>query len=230
MARTVLVPGQIVNMLTAIGPSTNDGRRYFWLFKCACGAEKEIRPGEVLNGGIKSCGCLFRLAQKTNGHKNLKHGECLNNHAKSHLYDLWNSIKGRCKYQSNINWKHYGGRGIKVCDEWKDDFVKFRDWALANGYQHGLDIDRINNEMGYSPENCRFVTRTVNTNNTRRNVRVSAFGESKTIAEWSRDGRCLVRESAFYNRIRKGWPSEIALTLPAKPGKSLQGRERLRLE
>src|SRR5690606_10465631 len=85
------------------------------------------------------------------------------------LYGVWRSMKQRCTQKSHYAYKDYGGRGIKICDEWIDDFKAFYDWSMSNGYEEGLTIDRINNDDGYSPENCRWTTMRVQNTN-KRNV------------------------------------------------------------
>ena len=92
-------------------------------------------------------------------HGNFKHGYT----SKNRLYRIWHNMKARC-YNPNFNkYKYYGGKGIIVCDEWRTDFLKFRDWALNNGYADNLTIDRIDSNKNYCPENCRWITLTENT-------------------------------------------------------------------
>lgn len=131
------------------------------------------------------------------------------------LYSKWQGMKNRC-YRKNSKgdymYKEYGGRGIFVCKSWKHDFKEFCDWCLNNGWEPGLEIDRIDNDRGYAPWNCRFVTREQNCNNTRTNHKLTIFGETKTIAEWLRDNRCKAK--SFRNRIHKGWDAKKALITP----------------
>lgn len=127
------------------------------------------------------------------------------------LYSCWATMRRRCSDPTSISWKNYGGRGIVVCSEW-EQVQHFIEWALANGYRRGLQIDRIDVNGPYSPENCRWVTRKANLNNTRVNVRVTAFGETRTVAEWASDPRCLVEYDTLYSRIQVlGWNPERAL-------------------
>ena len=101
------------------------------------------------------------------------------------VYDTWRHIKGRCNNPKDKAYKNYGGRGIKVCKEWQDNPKAFCDWALANGWQKGLSLDRIDNNKGYSPDNCRWVTRKVQNNNRRCTPHITYNGETHTIKEWS---------------------------------------------
>ena len=105
---------------------------------------------------------------------------------KTRLYCVWSGMVQRCTNPSADNYARYGGRGIKVCEEWSNDFCAFRDWAITNGYAEGLTIDRIDNEGNYDPSNCRWVNRTTQQNNTRRNHFFEYNGITHTVAEWSR--------------------------------------------
>lgn len=105
--------------------------------------------------------------------------------SKTRIYSLYKDIKNRCYREKTECYKYYGGRGIRVCDEWLNDFVKFHDWAVANGHRRGLDIDRINVNGNYEPSNCRFVTRLVGARNTRTNVFLEHAGKIQTMSAWA---------------------------------------------
>ena len=109
-------------------------------------------------------------------------------HGKSHtpLYNVWYAIKQRCYYVNNISYPNYGGRGIIMCDEWKNDFIAFYDWSMLNGYKKGLQIDRINVNGNYTPANCRWVSNYVNANNKRNNINFTYDGKTMTLKEWCR--------------------------------------------
>lgn len=126
-----------------------------------------------------------------------KHGK-----TKTKLYSIWRHMKERCNNKKHEHYKYYGGRGIKFYEGW-NDFVLFLKWAISNGYKDGLLIDRRDNNGSYEPNNCRFVTRLINQNNTSKNKRLTAFGETKTLAEWSRDSRCKVGYGTLQYRISK---------------------------
>lgn len=127
--------------------------------KCDCGNERVVFMGNLSRGHTQSCGCLqkerARTAKSTHG-MSKKHP----------LYRVWDQMKDRCNNPNHKFYQNYGGRGIKVCDEWMD-FQKFFDWSIRNGYQRGLEIDRRNNDGIYEPSNCRWVTRKINSNNRR---------------------------------------------------------------
>ncbi len=102
-----------------------------------------------------------------------------------HLYSIWRGMKARCNNPNRPRYRNYGGRGIKVCAEWSNSSEAFIEWALAHGYRDGLQIDRINVNGGYNPDNCRWVTAKENARNRRDNVRLIVDGISKTASEWA---------------------------------------------
>lgn len=148
--------------------------------------------------------------------KNFKHG--YSPHRNQHpLYKLWSAIKNRCLNQNGPAYPDYGGRGIEVCEEWKNDPMAFIRWAKAHGWQPNLVIDRIDNDGDYSPNNCRFATRKINSRNTRRNRILEAFGERKSIAEWCDDVRARVKGSTLWARVMQyNWSPEKAISTPPK--------------
>lgn len=175
--------------------------RYLIRCRCDCGSKKKVDFPNLYNGVSKGCGCT-RKATLTK--RNFKHGG-----SGSRLYNIWCAMKGRCANPLNAGWRNYGGRGIQVCLEWRNDFEAFRKWALANGYYDTLEIDRYpNNDGNYEPGNCRWVTRKVNSGNTRRSILITAFGETKTAKAWSQDERCLVDVRTLTQRIRSGISGE----------------------
>lgn len=139
---------------------TNKCGHLIWLCLCDCGNYTEVSSSKLKRGHTRSCGCLQKeIAKKTF----FKHGG-----KGTRLFKLWIGIKQRCYNSKMTGYEYYGGRGIKVCDEWKDNFSAFRFWAILNGYQYGLTIDRINNDGNYEPENCQWLTRSENTKKQRR--------------------------------------------------------------
>jgi hypothetical protein len=143
--------------------------------------------------------------------------------AQSKLYRVWAWMLSRCRNPNVIGWKNYGGRGIRVCDEWRT-FAPFAAWAETNQYAPGLELDRKDNDGDYCPANCRWVSRIVNARNKRTSRKVTAFGESKTLAEWAEDPRCTVAYHALKKRLNRGLNSETAITAQPIPfGKYKRG-------
>lgn len=150
------------------------------------------------------------MAQK--GNKNaVKHG--LSN---TRLHRIWHSMYCRCYYKSTNQYKNYGGKGIKVCEEWKhiEGFVNFYNWAMANGYRDGLTLDRIDNEKNYSPQNCRWVTYKQQCRNRTNNVYYTFKGETKTSKEWCEIYN--ISQTTLNDRLKRNWTLEQALTISTK--------------
>jgi|ERR1035441_2213243 hypothetical protein len=127
------------------------------------------------------------------------------------LHLVWRHMINRCTNEDCPQWKDYGGRGITVCPEWFE-FSSFANWALVNGSKHGLCLDRIDNDLGYTPGNCHFVTYSANNRNRRSSHLLTAFGETKTIMDWSEDGRCVVPYWTLWKRVETGRAPEEAMT------------------
>ena len=144
---------------------------------------------------------------------NFKHGL-----TKTPLFRTWSNAKSRCYDVNALPFRDYGGRGITVCEEWLHDFQAFYDWAISNGYQEGLTLDRIDNNKGYSPNNCRWVTVKEQSNNRRSNTHLVFRGETKTISQWA-DTMGIDKET-IYARLKIGWCVEKALTTPKRSFKT----------
>lgn len=152
--------GLVSGLLTVIGIAVSDSRgRKKVLARCVCGNEKIIQLYSIKSGNTKSCGCERIAATKR---ANSTHG--LSKHP---LHKVWEAMKRRCSSASDKSFKHYGGRGISVCAEWRNNYMAFHEFALSNGYVHGLEIDRKDNDGNYEPSNVRFVTPRQNCRNRR---------------------------------------------------------------
>lgn len=154
-----------------------------WRCKCDCGNECVAFAGNLKKGHTKSCGCYREETRVSN---KLEHG-----YRQTRIYGVWCKIKGRCYNENDPRYASYGGRGITMCDEWKNNPVSFIEWAYANGYDENAKfgektIDRIDNDSGYYPENCRIADNITQSNNRRNNRKETYKGETHTVAEWAR--------------------------------------------
>ena len=140
----------------------------------------------------------------------------LPNYSKTRLYRKWASMKNRCNRPSHKDFHNYGGRGIKVCDEW-NDFSTFAEWAISNGYTDGVTLDRIDNNKGYSPDNCRFVDYLTQENNRRNNRMLSYNNQTFSLAQWARITG--LKENCIRERLRRGWSVEKTLSTLPVPGR-----------
>ena len=211
MGKFVDMTGQRYGKLVAIKrvpiPEHIKSRSAWWLFKCDCGKEVEINSLHVRNGHIKSCGCWQRERLTTHGMTN------------TILFGKWNRMLERCRNKNRRDYKNYGGRGIRVCDEWKNNFMSFYNWAIDSGYKEGLTIDRIDTNGNYEPSNCRWATPKEQANNRRTSVFLTYNGETHTVSQWA-EIQHIPRDTLDRRMRRCGWSVEKALTTPVKRQKN----------
>lgn len=151
-----------------------------WVCKCDCGNIIETTRRRLVNGMTKSCGC-YRIEFSRKQHTT--HGLSKTSNKNNRLYGIWSGVKDRCCNPNSKYWKRYGNRGITICDEWLSDFVTFYEWAISNGYSESLTLDRIDNDKGYSPDNCRWATYSTQENNRSNNVLFNIDDHIYTLAQ-----------------------------------------------
>ena len=174
-----------------------------WRCMCECGKVVDVLALNLRKGTTQSCGCLNIERAKE---ANTTHG-----HYYKPIYGVWRNIKDRCYNHNNKSYGDYGGRGITVCAEWQD-FQVFYDWAMSHGYNHNLTIDRIDNNNGYSPDNCRLVDMKTQSNNRRSNHLVTYKGKTQTISQWADE--LGIKYDTLLTRISKyHWNIERALSV-----------------
>lgn len=198
--------GQRFGRLVVKERAANIGRQTAWLCICDCGKEKVVQGWNLKSGQCSSCGCYASEVWATKCRKiATTHGQSY-----TRLYTTWIGMKQRCYYTKHKHFQDYGGRGITVCDEWKNDFEAFYEWAMGNGYSDTLTIDRIDVNGCYSPTNCRWVTYKTQNSNTRANRLLTLNGETHTLSEWS--SLTGIPRSTITNRIKRGKTTKEALT------------------
>lgn len=202
------ITGQRFGRLVVLGPvERNKHKQVIWRCQCDCGAETVVAGYHLRYGDTVSCGCA-----RTDATRDTKTTHGLGG---DRLYSVWSNIKSRCYNTSARDFQHYGGRGISMCDEWRDDVRAFYDYvtALPRYNEPGMTLDRIDNDSHYEPGNVRWATRREQNFN-RRDRESSAMiefrGKRLNVAAWARE--LGINRSTLWGRIRSGWPIERALT------------------
>ena len=195
--------GKKFNKLTVISRAENSNTgQARWNCKCECGNVIAVDGFALRIGNTRSCGCLKK---EITTKRNTTHGK-----SKTRIYRIYTHLKERCYSKNDKRYDDYGGRGIKVCDEWLHDFMSFYNWSMDNGYTDDLSLDRIDVNNDYCPENCRWVTIKIQENNRRNNHILTYNGETKTLSQWSEITG--IRSQTILRRIKLGWNTHDALT------------------
>ena len=182
----------------------NDGREFKKLrVVCDCGTEINVAVRGLKNGKSKSCGCLNRDIVT-------KHGISM-----ERIYNVYRSMLQRCNDSNHWLYPRYGGRGITVCDEWNGNPLVFKKWAINNGYNETLTLDRIDNNKGYSPDNCRFVTKKENMNNKSNTVFLTINGEKIALMDAAK--KYNIDHTVLSQRVKKlRWNHTKAVSTPVR--------------
>lgn len=194
------------------GRTDQKGGKTYEAVRCVCGTEAERSVYGLVADKTRSCGCKKGDLVSAGM---VRHGHCVTkgphkNQAGSSTYRSWHAARRRCSDASDKRWHRYGGRGISVCERWAsfDNFLQ--DMGEKPTPKHQLD--RINNDLGYFPDNCRWVLNIQNCNNTSKCRKIAAFGRTLTISEWAREIGC--NPETIRARLDRGWPPEKAVSEP----------------
>lgn len=179
----------------------NGNKSTQWLCSCECGKNKIVKAAYLVSSHTVSCGCYAKDLLKK---RSIKHGK-----RQTRIYRTWCGIKRRCYNKNDKAYKHYGERGVTICEQWKDDFSSFYNWATKNGYTDELSIDRIDNNGNYCPENCRWVTAKEQNRNYSRNHNITFNGITMCITDW--DKKIGRYKGYIYTLIKSGLSDKEAL-------------------
>lgn len=199
MGKRIDLTGQKFGRLTVMEPyGVNSSGNQLWKCKCDCGNDYITESYHLRKGLTVSCGCYRKDYPPA-----YKHGK-----HESRLYNIWHGIKQRCCNAKNAAYERYGGRGITLCDEWRDSFETFYNWAIANGYADNLTLDRVDNGSGYSPDNCRWATRKMQQNNMRTNRLITYNGKTQSLKQWAAE--LGINYRTLHYRLQNGWSIDTA--------------------
>lgn len=202
MSRFIDITGKKYNKLTVISFYDIKDKKSRWLCECDCGKQKIIYAKDLKSNNTKSCGCLRNIKKYDDKTKNFI----------KRLQYIFYHMKQRCYDKNNAGYKYYGNKGITICDEWLKDINNFYNWAINNGYQENLTIERINVNGNYEPNNCRWITKTEQGYNRSNSILYTINGETKCLSEW-----CKLYDKDYFlvrGRLKRGNNIEEALTKP----------------
>jgi hypothetical protein len=204
LSRPLDLSGQTFGKLTVINKNRNSKGRVIWDCQCSCGGNTQVLTHRLTTGHTKSCGC---------GRKYSEHGQ-----ARTRIYRTYAKMKARCYRETEPSYKNYGARGIKICDEWLNNFKAFYDWAIANGYSDDLSIERLDVNGDYCPENCTWIPLSEQTENRRCNIMITREGKTQSLNRWSRE--LGIPWATIRGRMKRGMSFEEAISI------MIEGREK----
>lgn len=206
--------GRKFGRLTIMSASGFKGRFRVALCRCDCGNIGKYEVQKLKSGNTGSCGCLKK---EHNRAYFTTHG-C----TKTPLHRVWLSIRDRCLNKNCKVYPSYGGRGVTICNEW-ENFEAFQAWAISQSYRKGLTVERVDNNAGYSPENCILATRATQNNNKRNNVVIEYRGEKLNLAQWAK--KLGVNRETIKWRVKAGWSTERIFTTPMNHQSKIEGQK-----
>jgi hypothetical protein len=201
MSRLIDLTGRKFGFFTVVSKAAAKNRRTSWLCRCCCGKEKVINTSSLTTGNTKSCGC-----QKNNmiAQSKTKHGM-----TGTRLYIIWKHMTQRCENPNVERYRSYGGRGICVCKEWRENAVAFINWAKSHGYSEELSLDRIEVNGNYEPKNCRWIAKKEQAKNKTTNRLITINGEGHCLSDWARISG--IPYETLRSRLNAGVPAEKAV-------------------
>ena len=200
--------GSVYNKLKIINLFKVD---YKWYATCECECGKivdKICVRSLLTGNTKSCGCYNK---ELTIQRNLKHGQKTRNKKTDRLYSIWADMRRRCSNVSRKDAQNYALKNIKVCEEW-NNYELFMNWALQNGYNDELTLERIDNSKGYNPDNCKWIPKSEQSKNRTSNHYITYNGKTQTLTDWSKE--IGIPRTTLDSRLKRNWSIEDALTKP----------------
>lgn len=201
--------GKKFERLTVLGYAGRRGKNLYWNCHCKCGNYTVIGSRHLKSGRTTSCGCFSIKCIKE---RSTTHGHA-RRHNKTPTYRTWANMLDRCRNHNNSDFFYYGGRGIKVCDRWKNSFENFLEDMGERPKR--TSIDRIDNNGNYEPGNCRWATKKEQNNNQRSNINLTFNGKTQTTAQWA-DELGMNSGTVRYRVNKLGWSAEKALTTPLR--------------
>lgn len=202
MTKYTDITNQKFNRLTAIERIyCSRQKKMAWNCLCECGGSIVATYTQLKSGNTKSCGCL--------NHEKILERNTSHSESKTRLYKIWVGIRQRCNNPNKKSYVNYGGRGVKVCDDW-DNYLNFKEWAISNGYEDDLTIERIDPNGNYEPSNCTWIPKGDQSKNRRSCNFLTFNGKTQTVSDWARE--LNINRTTINTRLRKGWAIDKVLS------------------
>jgi hypothetical protein len=207
------VAGKRFDMLVAVEVVGKRQKANLWKCVCDCGNETFAIVSQLTRGDRTSCGCKRKKIRQPRPDLSKRNKErAIHSMSGGYTYSSWQSMKSRCYDKNDKDYPRWGGRGITVCEAWRNSFIEF--YKDMGERPEGHTIDRVNNEGNYEPNNCRWAIPKVQSNNTRKNYYVEYMGRTQTVKQWAEELKGTEYKTILY-RLRKGWDTHLALTTPS---------------